>query len=72
VRCAGCNRELKDGDLIIEDSVSGFAGVTPNADVDDLVAEILSGGKAILLCAECTQRGGKYQYKVYRDERREP
>jgi len=71
VRCAGCNRQLKDGDLYIEDSSSGFLGIAAT-DVDDLVAEILSGGKTILFCEDCTEHGGKYHLKVYRGERREP
>jgi len=68
MRCAGCSRELKDGVLYIEGAASEFIGKEPNPEVDDLVAKILSGGKTVIYCKACTNRGGPFDVKVYREE----
>lgn len=63
LKCGGCNRDLKAGDLYIRDTPSGFIDEEPI--LDDLIAEILGGSNGeVVFCERCTIPGGKYQFEV--------
>jgi hypothetical protein len=68
MRCVGCNREMKDGDLCIRDTVSGFTGLPPNDAVDGLMAAVFGGADEVILCLDCTEKGGQYTVQVYHEE----
>jgi hypothetical protein len=73
--CGGCSRELKAGDLYIEDTASGFVGQEANQEIDGLIADIfgrddtLSGGAGgtVIFCEDCTDktREGRYHLQTY-------
>ncbi len=56
MRCAGCGKEMKEGDLCIRGSVGEFIGKSASP-VDELIAQLMSGGRDIVICEDCTERG---------------
>ena len=68
MKCAGCNREMKNGDLCIRGTVSELTGQPENAAVDSIMATIWGGGGDIVLCQSCTMPGGKFEVEVYHEE----
>ena len=65
MRCAGCNAEIRTGDHYIEDTASGFMGNHADPEIDDLLAGVMSGGKKIVFCENCTEAGGRYKLKTF-------
>jgi hypothetical protein len=61
MRCAGCMKDLEDGDLIIRDTVSAFVGRDSPAGLDAIVADVMGGeGPEVAFCESCTQKGGRW------------
>lgn len=74
MRCAGCSREMKEGDLCIKGRPTEFIHKEADPFVDKLVAQILSGNKdteEIVYCQACTVHGGGFDLEVYHEEETE-
>lgn len=68
--CAGCGRRLVDGELCIKGKPGEFLGMDANPVIDDLVAEILSGGEktdTLVYCEACIEHGGPFSVEVYHE-----
>ena len=63
--CAGCNREMKDGDLCIKGKASEILGIEGDISADNIMARIFGGGDKLVLCMDCIERGHGFEVEVY-------
>ena len=73
MKCAGCGREMKDGDLCIKGTPGEFLGLSDNHAVDDLVTMVLGGGEktdVLVFCTVCTLHGGSFEVEIYHESQR--
>lgn len=68
MKCAGCSREMKEGDLCIRGKASEILGIAEDAETDNIMAYIFGGGDKLVLCEDCTERGGGFDVEVYHEE----
>ena len=71
--CAGCGREMQDGDLCIKGTPSQVTGLPTDAFLDKLAASVLGGDRTLetdvlVYCLDCTEHGGGFEIEVYRAE----
>jgi hypothetical protein len=66
MKCAGCGRELEQGDHFISDKASGFASLEADPEFDNIISDLLGGPDGrVVFCEGCTQEGGDYELETY-------
>lgn len=69
MRCAGCSREMKDGDLCIKGKASELIGIAGDTEADKVMTWIFGGGDKLILCMDCTERGHGFEVEVYHEQK---
>jgi hypothetical protein len=62
---------MKEGDLCIRGKASELIGIEQDAAADNIMAWIFGGGDTLVLCKDCTERGGGFDVEVYHEDQPE-
>jgi len=58
---------MNDGDLCIKGTAGDILGIKTDPAVDGLMAELFGGHAELVLCIDCTERGGGFEVEVYHE-----